>query len=202
MEDQSHTQSQETVKISVPNFKELCNISLKVREEQNMKKSERIENAIKEAVQYITQDSATKMQEEALKGSEKADIYYFGWVEDPSETQDKDGNKTVFGENVRLLDMINKSYDTFIKELNSFFNSDDGNLFHCGIVTRINPTTNYKTWHVFVSWKPKDETRQTHSGGRGRGRGRGYEPGHGRGQGRGRGRSSDGYTKNNRTSSL
>lgn len=136
-------------------IEQLISNTNKVKEENRKKEMERINIGRKEAIETIVKDCENKMLESSLEGFDKAILYSFEWVSDPKATTDSKGVKTVFGENVRLLDLIKKSKDEFIKDLNSFFNKDGETKFHCGFFRKMRENDNMPDiWNIYVSWAP------------------------------------------------
>ena len=129
-------------------FEELTNISSKFRNDKKNDFSERIKSAIIDVINHITHNCYDEMKKNAEKGNFSYTLYTFYWTENKDDIFDKNGVQTVFGENVRLLDIVTKSKNDFIKELNSFFNNDDSSKYRCGISRDIKN----KSWNIYVSW--------------------------------------------------
>jgi hypothetical protein len=140
-----------------PTYEELNNIASQAREERKQKHYERIRTGRDDAIKHITEGAYSKMTEAAANGFHKVDIYSFCWVKDPAATCDENGNKTVFEGNVRLLDLITKSKRDFISSLNSHFNKDEVDKYHCGIYKKKNDDSGLYSWNIFVSWAPRKE---------------------------------------------
>lgn len=139
-------------------FEELNNITSKVREEKKLKNIERINLGRKDAIETIVKDYEKKMLDSSSKGFDKTILYSFEWVSDPKAVSDSKGVKTVFGENVRLLDLITKGRDEFIKELNNYFNKTDENNFHCGFYRKKREGEIPDIWNIYVSWAPPSQS--------------------------------------------
>ena len=173
-------------KQAMPSFEDLHNATIKAREEKKTSHLERINSGRADAIQYITNGCFEKMAESAKKGYDKTDIYSFKWTENPESSIDSNGNQIKFKGNVRLLDLMIKGKQEFIKELNEFFNKDGNAKYHCGYYRKKNDENDSESWNIFVSWASPEESfekRSYNSSGRG-GRGGG---GRGRGEGRGEG---------------
>jgi len=140
-----------------PTYEELNNIASQAREERKQKHLERIRTGRDDAIKHITEGAYSKMTEAAANGLHKVDIYSFQWVKDPEATCDENGNKTVFEGNVRLLDLITKSKRDFIVSLQSHFNKDDVDKYHCGVYKKKNDDSALYSWNIFVSWAPRKE---------------------------------------------
>ena len=128
-------------------YEDLINITSKVREGNDSKKLERIKAAREDAIKHITESHLEKMVDSAKKGRDKANLYSFQWVEDKESTCDKNGVKTMFGDNIRLLDLITKDKIDFIKDLNTFINKGDETKYKCGVFKKDD------TWMIYVSWR-------------------------------------------------
>lgn len=165
-----------------PSYDELNTVTSQAREEKKKLHFERIKLGREDAIKHITEGCFEKMKDSANKGFDKTDFYSFSWVENPEDKCDKNGNKTVFEGNVRLLDLITKGKHDFIKALNMFFNTEGESKYHCGFYKKRNQTTNLDVWNIFVSWSIRSNRNPENSSGRGyrnqsfsgRGRGRGY----------------------------
>lgn len=131
-------------------FEELTSITTKVREDKNNKYFERVKNGRADAIKHITENCYEKMAESAKKGYDKAYLYSFQWTPDKNDICDKNGVKTLFEGNIRLLDLITKGKTEFINDLNKFFNKDNENKYHCGVFYQNNNGS--KIWNIYVSW--------------------------------------------------
>lgn len=140
-------------------FEELINITSKVRENNDVKKLEKIKSAREDAIKHITESCYEKMVESAKKGRDKANLYSFQWVDDKESTHDKNGVQTIFGENIRLLDLITKDRIDFIKDLNSFFNKEGETKYKCGFFKNINDKDKSETWIIYVSWRTEEQMK-------------------------------------------
>ena len=171
---------------------ELKQIALNANNEKREKNIKRICYGQTYAIKHIINGHKEKMLESANKGETYTLLYTFGWVDDPSETHDSNGNKTLFEGNVRLRDLIlfNKGRP-FLKELNEQFNIDGENKYHC-YIRKLVEKDGTSSWNIYVSWA--DSIRKDNT-----------QNGHGRGHGRGRGHSGDSrrkYQQNNRNENL
>jgi hypothetical protein len=141
-----------TISLSADKLNE---ISLNATKERREKNIERIRIGREDAINHITQGCEGQMLESANKGLTKTYIYSFKWTEDPKDTHDVNGNKTVFEGNVRLLDLINKGIHDFLKDLNSYFNKESENKYYCG-VNRFREKDGTTSWNIYVSWGTKE----------------------------------------------
>lgn len=163
---------------------DLKQIALNAKKENREKNIERIRSGQTDAIKHIINGYQEKMLKSANNGETYTLLYTFGWVDDPTQSHDSNGNKTLFEGNVRIRDLIlfNKGRH-FLKELTEQFNIDGENKYHC-YIRKILEKDGTSSWNIYVSWA--NNLRKDNSGGRG----------YGRGGGRGRGRD---YERNNRS---
>jgi len=150
-------------------FESLVSMTNEAKKIKNESYDEKLNIAYEEAKNEIVKGSFDKMKKDASEGYDKSILYSFEWVQDPKATTDKNGNKTVFSGNIRLLDMLYKGRPKFMKILNDHFNKGyDSPKFHCGFFKRTNDKTKLDNWFIFVSWAPyrepveKDESNDIH----------------------------------------
>lgn len=129
-------------------FEELTNITSKVREDKKGKYVEKFKLAREDAIKHITEGCYTKMADSAKKGFDKSFLYSFQWVDDKDARVDKNGTKTMFEGDIRLLDLMIKGREDFIKDLNYFFNKGE-EKYHCGF---FKSNKDGEIWHIYVSW--------------------------------------------------
>lgn len=137
-------------------FEELTNLTSKVRDDKKGKYMEKFKIGREDAIKHITEGCYQKMQESAKKGFDKAFLYSFQWVEDKDSIVDKNGVKTIFEGNIRLLDLMTKGKDEFIKDLNYFFNKGNEDKYHCGFFK--NNKDKEEIWNIYVSWGAVNKT--------------------------------------------
>lgn len=147
-------------------FESLVSMTNEAKKNKNDSYAEKLNIAYEEAKNEIVKGSFEKMKNDASKGYDKSILYSFEWVEDSKATTDRNGNKTVFTGNIRLLDMLYKGRPEFIKLMNDHFNKGyDSPRFHCGFFKRTNDETKLDSWFIFVSWapyrEPSDDTRDS-----------------------------------------
>lgn len=169
-------------------FEELKQSTSQVREEKKKQHSERIKLGSEDAIKHITQGCSEKMKESASKGFDRVVIYTVKWVKNPDDTHDEDGNKAIFEGNVRLSDLLTKSKNEFLSDLNIFFNGSGEQNYQCGVFKGTD------SWNIYVSWD-FNNSRGGGGGGGGRGRGGGRNGGrtsesYGRGKNKSKGDSS------------
>ena len=132
-------------------FEELRNITSKVRENKKNEYIEKIKIGSQDAIKHITQNCYEKMIEASKKGHDKAYLYSFQWTNEKDSVCDKNGIKTLFEGNIRLLDLLMKDKVNFINDLNKFFNKDCENKYHCGFFK------SKEEWIIYVSWSNLEE---------------------------------------------
>ena len=135
---------------NVISFEELISITSKVREDKKNEYNEKIRIGREDAIKHITHNCYEKMTESARKGFDKAYLYSFQWTDNKNDICDKNGVKTLFEGNVRLLDLMTKGKTEFINDLNKFFNKDNENKYHCGFFK--DTDNGNQIWNIYVSW--------------------------------------------------
>jgi hypothetical protein len=133
-------------------FDELIKITSQVRDEKKNKNNERIRKGLIEAVNHITNGSYEKMTLSASKGYDRTLLYTATWTKDRDALYDNDGNKKMFGENVRLFDLIDKGHNEFKTELENFFNKDSNSKYNCFFKKKYNYDGSFRCYSIFVSW--------------------------------------------------
>lgn len=71
------------------------------------------------------------MKISALNGYDRTLLYTAEWTKNKDALTDDKGTKKMFGDNVRLFDLIDKGHDEFKTELNNFFNKDGNHKYNC-----------------------------------------------------------------------
>lgn len=107
---------------NIPAFDEITKITEQVKKEKEIDFLKKMENGRNDAIKHITIGCKEKMFDSAKKGYDKTILYSFKWTDEKKASEDSDGNKTEFVDDVKLHDLIKKDTN-FIKELDSFFNN-------------------------------------------------------------------------------
>ncbi len=132
-------------------FDDLIKITSQVRDEKKNKNTERIRKGLEDAVNHITTGSFEKMALSASKGYDRTLLYSAEWTIDRDALHDAKGNKKMFGENVRLFDLIDRGHNEFKTELENFFNKDGNSKYNCFFKKKYNDGK-LDSYNIFVSW--------------------------------------------------
>ena len=129
-------------------------------EERRQKNIVRFNNAYNEAANEILNGGDEKVKS-VEAGAEQAILYTFHFMKDANAKVDSNGKKIVFGENVRLLDILTKGRGRFLSILNNHFNKDGETKYHCGFYKK-NRTdgSGLSDWNIFVSWRPRTQNQK------------------------------------------
>ena len=120
------------------------------------KKFERYRDANKLAVEEILKGSDDKL----FYGGEKVDLYKFHYMIDQNAKEDTNGNKIVFGDNVRMLDMILSRDNFLFKMLERRLNKNKKSgeeKYHCGYYKKKREDSNIVDWYIYASTKTREE---------------------------------------------
>ncbi len=124
-------------------------------EERRQKNITRYNNAYNEAANEILKGGDEKVKG-VEAGAEQAILYTFHFMKDANAKEDSNGKKIIFGENVRLLDILTKGRGRFLSILNNHFNKDGETKYHCGFYKKNrNDGSGLSDWNIFVSWRPR-----------------------------------------------
>jgi len=111
---------------------------------------DRINNARKLAVEHITKDVESKILSSIERGFDSSIIYKYQWVADKDATEDSSGNQIIFGDGIRLSDLIKKGSKFFFRDLNKFFNKEEEIKYFTGVFPDRNGQDT--VWNIYVSW--------------------------------------------------
>jgi hypothetical protein len=124
-------------------------------EERRQKNITRYNNAYNEAANEILKGGDEKVKN-VEAGAEQAILYTFHFMKDANAKEDSNGKKIIFGENVRLLDILTKGRGRFLSILNNHFNKDGETKYHSGFYKKNrNDDSGLSDWNIFVSWRPR-----------------------------------------------
>ncbi len=124
-------------------------------EERRQKNITRYNNAYNEAANEILKGGDENVKGVEV-GAEQAILYTFHFMKDAAAKEDSNGKKIIFGENVRLLDILTKGRGRFLSILNNHFNKDGETKYHCGFYKKNrNDGSGLSDWNIFVSWRPR-----------------------------------------------
>jgi hypothetical protein len=114
---------------------------------------DRINNARKLAIEHITKDVESKILSSIERGFDSSIIYKYQWASEKDATQDPSGNQIIFGDGIRLSDLIKKGAKYFFRDLNKFFNKDREIKYFTGVFPDRNGQDT--VWNIYVSWNPE-----------------------------------------------
>jgi hypothetical protein len=118
-------------------------------------RQDKFNQAYREARDEIVKDAEFRMEEVKSKNEEQAILYTFHFAKDASSKVDSNGTKIVFGEGIRLLDILTKGRQSFLNVLNEHFNKDGETKYHCGFFKKYREDgSGINDWNIYVSWAP------------------------------------------------
>jgi hypothetical protein len=121
------------------------------------KKFDRYNTAYEEAANVISKGGEDKIKKATEENKSQAILYTFYFMQDRNATQDTKGVKISFGDNIRMYDILTKGKGHFLRVLNTKFNKESENKYHCGFFRRVNPDGNgFNEWNIYVSWKNRE----------------------------------------------
>ena len=132
-------------------FEQLTKITSQVRDEKKNKNVERIKEGLDDAVNHITKDAFKKMELSASNGYDRTLLYTAEWTKNKNAQTDDKGNQKIFGDNVRLFDLIDKGNNEFKAALDNFFNKDGNSKYNCFFKKKYHDG-NFQAYNIFVSW--------------------------------------------------
>lgn len=118
-----------------------------------LKKAEfynKINTARKEAIEVITNNAITKMLRSVKNGFNRTILYKYQWSPDRDSVYDPVGNRIIFGDGVRLSDLIRKGGKQFFRDLDDFFNKNGDQKYFTGIYPK--KYDDVTIWNIYVSW--------------------------------------------------
>jgi len=118
-------------------------------QEQKEARKERFKKANDEAVGVIFADVVEKVKVAEEEGKDQVIVYTFGQLKDKVEVVDEKGIRVVFGERVRLIDILIKGYYHFMVKARSLLNKEDEQKYRIGYFKNANEDV----WNIFVSWR-------------------------------------------------
>lgn len=123
------------------------------------RKFERYREANKLAVEEILKGSDDKL----FYGGEKVELYKFHYMIDQNAKEDTNGNKIVFGDNVRMLDMVLSNDKFLFKMLERRLNKNKKSgeeKYHCGYYKNKREDSNIVDWYIYASTKTREEIQK------------------------------------------
>lgn len=121
-------------------------------DEQKKARNERFEKAYDEAVEKIFHGVNEKISSAEVDGKDQVIVYTFSFAKDPKAVNDENGVQVVFGERVRLMDILVKGYGRFVGKTLKVVNTDGGNKYRVGYFKK-GENEKDAVWNIFVSWR-------------------------------------------------
>jgi hypothetical protein len=118
-----------------------------------LKKAEfynKINTARKHAIEVITNNAITKMLRSVKNGFNRTILYKYQWSPEPDAMYDPAGNRIIFGDGIRLSDLIRKGGKQFFRDLDDFFNKNGDQKYFTGIYPK--KYDDVTIWNIYVSW--------------------------------------------------
>lgn len=121
-------------------------------QEQKDARNERFEKAYDEAVNVIFAGVEEKMKVAEAEGKDQIMVYTFQFAKEKTATEDENGVRVVFGEKVRLMDILVKGYYKFVTKASSLLNKEGEKKYRVGYFKKPDGV-----WNIFVSWRSLEE---------------------------------------------
>ncbi len=121
-------------------------------DEQKKARNERFEKAYDEAVEKIFNGVNEKISAAEVDGKDQVIVYTFSFAKDPKAVNDENGVQVVFGDRVRLMDILVKGYGRFVGKSLKVVNTDGGNKYRVGYFKK-GENEKDAVWNIFVSWR-------------------------------------------------
>ncbi len=118
-------------------------------QEQKDARTERYRKANEEAVGVIFADVVEKVKVAEEEGKDQVIVYTFGQVKDKVEVVDESGVRVVFGERVRLIDILMKGFYHFMVKAGALLNKEGEKKYRIGYFKK----EKEDVWNIFVSWR-------------------------------------------------
>ena len=117
-------------------------------QEQKDARNEKFEKAYNEAVNVIFDGVKDKVDVAESQGKDQIMVYTFQIAKDKTSRDDENGIQVVFGDKVRLTDILVKGYYKFITKAGAILNKEGEKKYRVGYFN--NPEG---VWNIFVSWR-------------------------------------------------
>ena len=124
-------------------------------QEQKDARNERFEKAYDEAVNIIFAGVNEKIKVAETEGKHQVIVYTFSFAKDPKAVNDENGVQVVFGDRVRLMDILVKGYSRFIGKSLKVVNVDGRKKYGVGYFKKSNEENEKDVeWNICVTWRP------------------------------------------------
>jgi hypothetical protein len=114
----------------------------------------KINLARKEAIKVITKNAITKMVRSVKNGFNRTILYKYQWSPEPDAIYDPSGNRIIFGDGIRLSDLIRKGGKQFFRDLDDFFNKNGEKKYLTGVYPK--KYDDVTIWNIYVSWNDEE----------------------------------------------
>jgi hypothetical protein len=121
-------------------------------DEEKKVRLERFEKAYDEAVNVIFSGVKEKVDIAEIDGKDQLIVYTFQFAKDKNATADENGVQVVFGEKVRLMDILVKGFYKFVLKAGSLLNKEGEKKYRVGYFKKPDGV-----WNIFVSWRTLEE---------------------------------------------
>ena len=121
-------------------------------QEQKDARQLRFEKAYDEAVNVIFAGVEEKVKVAEAEGKDQIMVYTFQFAKEKTATEDENGVRVVFGEKVRLMDILVKGYYKFVTKAGSLLNKEGEKKYRVGYFKKPDGV-----WNIFVSWRSLEE---------------------------------------------
>lgn len=121
-------------------------------EEEKKARNERFDKAYDEAVNVIFAGVEEKVKVAEGDGKDQLIVYTFQFAKDKNAKVDENGVCVVFGEKVRLMDILVKGFYKFVSKAGAILNKDAENKYRVGYFKKPDGV-----WNIFVSWRSQEE---------------------------------------------
>ncbi len=126
-------------------------------DEEKKARADRYNKGYEEAVNCIFDGVDEKIKKAEEDGKDQVIVYTFRFAKDPKSVEDEDGKKVVFGDRVRLMDILTKGYKKFVWMVMTRLNKEGENKYRVGYFkkSRDGSVDNEQMmdWNIFVSWR-------------------------------------------------
>lgn len=125
-------------------------------EEQKKARNEKFEKAYDEAVNIIFDGVKDKVDVAESEGKDQLIVYTFRFAKDKTATEDENGVKVVFGDKVRLMDILVKGFYKFVTKAGVLLNKPGEKKYRVGYFKKPEGV-----WNIFVSWRSLEEKKNS-----------------------------------------
>lgn len=121
-------------------------------EEQKKARNEKFEKAYDEAVNVIFAGVKDKVDVAEGEWKDQLIVYTFRFAKDKTAMVDENGVQVVFGDKVRLMDILVKGFYKFVTKAGLLLNKPGEKKYRVGYFKKPEGV-----WNIFVSWRSLEE---------------------------------------------